>query len=138
MKLHTVGAALLEDLWPAATPLIERGCEWHPLLNAQDIVAILRAGRADLIICVEEGHIIAAAVMDVVQLSTARIGNVLCFAGEFGVYRNYLCAIMDYLEQWSRDHGCNKMCIVGRPGWRKFLNRRGWNLQPCITASRTL
>lgn len=138
MKLYTVPVGLVEELWPQAGPMLARALEHHPYVDADDLLRILLAGHADLIVASEHGRIICAAVMEQVAYPGTMVGNVLALAGEFGIYRKHMDAITDYLEQWSRERGCSSIGMLGRPGWRKYVTRRGWTIRPCIAACRTL
>lgn len=138
MKIYTVPIGLVSDLWAPAERLLARAFKFHPFLDSSGALRILLAGRADLILAVEDGNIVSAAIMEAIQYPTECVGNVLALAGERGVYREHMSTITDYLEQWSREHGCNKIGMVGRTGWMRFVSRRGWKTQPCLMASKEI
>ena len=35
--------------------------------------------------------------------------------------------VLVLLEQYARDHGCSGMELIGRAGWKKFLQKNGWS-----------
>lgn len=138
MKLYTVPAPLVRELWPEAGPMLARALEFHPFINADDLLQVLLAGRADLILATEDGRIMCAAVMEKHVYPRVSVGNVLALAGEFGTYRKHMDEITAYLEQWCREHGCEKIGMLGRPGWRRYVARRGWRVLPCVAAHKAL
>lgn len=138
MKIYEVPTQLVEELWPAASPLLARALKFHPYVDVAGLLKIILARRATLIVCVRDAEIVGAVVMEEVQYPSERVANVIAIAGKFGTYRAYKYAVADYLEAWSRARGCHKIGSVGRPGWRKALQQRGWIVQPCVVASFTL
>lgn len=138
MKLHTVPGHLVPDLWPAAEPLLARALKFHPFLNTDGLLVLLQDGKAALIVATEDSQVLCAAVMEVVQYPGETVGNVLALAGEQGVYRDHMCAITHYLEEWSKQHHCQKIGMVGRPGWLRFVRREGWETRSCVLASKAL
>lgn len=138
MKLYVVPVSLVAELWPVVAPLLSKAIKHHPYMATDDALAILLAGRGDLILALDEGRVLCAAIMEAIQYPNEKVGNVLALAGERGVYREHMSEITDYLEQWSRKHGCHKIGMVGRPGWLKFVRHRGWETQRCLSASKEL
>lgn len=138
MKLHTVPVALVPDLWPAVEKLLARAVKWHPFLSVDGLKAIILSGHADLIVAIQDEHIFCAAVMEAVQYPGTKVGNVLVLAGERGTYARHIDAITDYLETWCAAHGCANIGMTGRPGWLKFVTRRGWRTQRYVSAWRVV
>jgi hypothetical protein len=34
--------------------------------------------------------------------------------------------MLDVLEEYAKEHNCDGIELVGRPGWKKFLQHHGW------------
>lgn len=138
LKLHVVPVGLIADLWPGVEPLLSRALKHHPHLDSEGLLTILLAGRADLIVAVEGSRILCAAVMEVMRYPKEWTGNIVALAGERGVYLKHMSTIADYLEAWSRAHGCSKISAMGRRGWLRLAERYGWQTQPYLVGFRAL
>lgn len=43
------------------------------------------------------------------------------------------------VEAFAREHHCQRMSFIGRPGWqRTFLNRTGWSHESLVYMEKTL
>lgn len=138
MKLYTVNAALIPDLWPGVEPLLKRALKFHPFMTTDGLLRLLLSGMAALIVAVEDERILCAAVMERTDYPETSVGNVIVLAGERGTYRHHMDEITDYLESWCRAHGCGTISMLGRPGWSKFVGRRGWSIHPYVSAWKAL
>jgi hypothetical protein len=139
MKIHIVPRELVSELWPACAPLLDAALERNPFLAVEELQRILmeRAG-IELLVAVDGGRIIGAAVIELEQYPTRLTGNVIALGGSAGFYERALPAMTDRLEQWCVDRGCDSISMLGRPGWTKFVSRRGWQVSPTVAAWKQL
>lgn len=138
MKCHDIPSSLVPDVWEAAVPFVSRALEYHPYLKAEGLLAQILAGRAQLILVTNGEGVVGAAVMEAIHYPPITVGNVVVLGGVRGFYRRYLDDVTDHLERWSVTHGCAKIGMLGRPGWAKYVTRRGWATQPVLAAWKDL
>lgn len=137
MKLYTVPTQLVPELWPEASALLKRALKHHPFVDEESLLMILLAGRASLIVAVEDDRLISAAIMERFEYPKTIVGNVLALAGEKGTYE-HMDQIMDFLEKWCREKGCEKITELGRPGWSRLAKRRGYQFKAYAQAWKDL
>lgn len=137
LRIHDVPVNLVPDVWEAAKPYLASALEYHPFLDSQGLLMILLAGRAQLMIGVDE-KLVGAAVMERVAYPTMTVGNVIAVGADPGFLVRYLEAAFEHGEKWCKTHGCDTMGLLGRRGWAKFVTRLGWTVQPGISAWRHL
>lgn len=51
-----------------------------------------------------------------------KVLNILLLAGELDA----VLALQPEIEAFGRQHGCELMTAMGRPGWQKILPKLGW------------
>ena len=137
IRIHDVPGALVPDLWEAVEPLIASALKHHPLLIPSDVLQILLAGRAQLILVMDEG-IVGVAVMQAIPYPRGANGNILALGGVKGFNRKYLAQVTDHLERWAVRNGCTTLSLLGRPGWSRFAARRGGKSHPLVVAWKPL
>lgn len=142
-RIYDVPRDMVTDFWSAIEPMISRAMEHHPYLQAGGVLWMLNQDLARLFIMTESRKITAACVMSRDQYPCAdgtplAVANVIAFAGDYGVYRNHVDEIDNHMTAWARTHGCRKIGFVGRPGWTRYVLRRGGKLLPLVHASRSL
>lgn len=137
IRIHDVPASLVPDLWDAIEPLLSPALKRHPLLIASDVLQILLAGKAQLILVMDE-HIVGAAVMQAIPYPRGANGNVLALGGVKGFNRKYLAQVTDHLEKWAVRNGCTTLSMLGRPGWSRFAAQRGGKTLALIVAWKPL
>lgn len=137
MKIYAVPTALVPELWDAAKPFLALALEYHPFLTAQGLLQRILAGEAQLIVAVEKS-MLGAAAMEIVAYPHETVGNIIAMGGVPGFYQKYLTPFTDHLEQWCKQRQCQKIGMLGRRGWVKFVTKRGWKTQEAIAAWKEL
>jgi hypothetical protein len=127
--------AILEELWPHVAPLLARALRQHDFLDTDGLRLLLKAQRADLAIVAADGELAGALVMEVVQYPGVRVGNILALAGRDGFYRDHLDDAVAWAKAWCRERACPIIGFAGgRPGWLRYVGKRGWVTRRFLTA----
>ncbi len=137
IRIHDAPASLIPDLWDAVEPFITSALKHNPLLIATDVLQILLAGKAQLILVMDE-QIVGVAVMQAIPYPRGANGNVLALGGVKGFGRKYLSPVTDHLERWAIRNGCTTLSMLGRPGWSRFAARRGGKTLALVAAWKPL
>lgn len=137
MTLYEVPMHLVAEIWPGVRDLLERAMKYHAFMNSDDVLTIIREGRASLIVAVEDERIEGAVVMEIIAFPKIKVGWVMALAGKRGLYA-HMDQIMEWLESWCRQRGCSKISELGRPGWAKVAKRRGYEFTPYAQATKSL
>lgn len=138
MKIYDVPREMVTDLWSAVEAMLAKALKHHPHLSAAGLLKLLVSDFARMFVMTEDGKIIAALVMERTAYPDRVVGNVVAFGGEYGVYRKHVDTIMEHMEAWSRARGCDTIAFVGRPGWTRFVLRKGGEMLPLVHAWKRL
>lgn len=138
MKIYDVPTHVVPDVWEAAKSYLSSALDYHPFLDSSSLLVLLLSGRGQLMIGVD-GKIVGAAVMERVEYpSGAIVGNIIAMGADPGSSKNYLDQAFEHCEKWCKAHGCDTIGLLGRRGWAKLVTRKGWMVQPGISAWRHL
>lgn len=94
---------------------------------------------ADIWEAVKEGRMQAfqqnqsVVVTEVMGFPQKRVLNVVLAVGEM----DDVLSLIPEMEEFGRQHGCEKMHMQGRKGWLKVLPKMGWT-QPRVVLERLL
>jgi hypothetical protein len=137
--IHIVPKHMVEEIWEGVEPLLAAALEHNPFLQVADLKD-MAGGRpdVDLLVAVEEARIAGAAVIELQEYPRCRTGHVLALGGSEGFFVRHLPAMTDALERWSNERGAQSISMLGRPGWTRFVSRRGWQVMPAIGAWKQL
>src|SRR6478609_363856 len=138
MKIHVVPRNLVDELWPAAAPLLASALERNPFLGIEELRKVMGREGSALLIAVDKEQIIGAAAIELERFPARLIGTVIALGGVNGFYERALPEMTDRLEQWCVEQGCDSISMMGRPGWSKFVSRRGWQVMPTVAAWKEL
>jgi hypothetical protein len=112
---------MLGIVWPDIWPLLEPAVRRSKDEAARHVLALLRAGTAQLWAVMENGRPIAAVVTRV------RPGE-RCLLWLIGGSRarEWADDLLVKVEQWARSLGCTALWGVGRRGWARIVEPRGF------------
>ena len=137
MKIYEVPIHLVAEIWPGVKDLLARAMKYHRFMDVDDVLTIIREGRATLIVAVNDERIAGVAVMEIIAFPKIKVGWVMALAGERGLYQ-HMDQIMEWLESWCRQRGCTKISELGRPAWARVAKSRGYEFTPYAQATKSL
>ena len=132
--IHAVPAKLVTDIWPAIERFVESAVNRHPFMTADDVLAVILYGNAQLFIDTAAGRIRGFACMEVIQYPRRKVANVFCSGGERGFLSVAVHDLLPVLMAWGREHNADAFAILGgRPGWVRALRNAGFQSAPYVT-----
>lgn len=136
--IREVPLSLLPPLWSAIEPMLTAALEYHPFMDAEGIRQRILAGAAEIILVLDEAKIAGVIAMEVIAYPQHRVGNILALAGKDGSMAQFDDEVEAFLVQWCRERSLDSLAMLGRPGWSKVLEMRGWRTQLMCTAWKNL
>lgn len=64
----------------------------------------------------------ALVITEIVEFPRAKSINVFVACGDLDA----VMSLQPLIEDFGRKHGCDRMRMLGRQGWRKVLPKHGW------------
>lgn len=138
LRIHDVPNENVSDFWPLVSEMLERAVEHNPHMDLADVLQIVMANFAQLIVVIEKGEIVAAAVMERVSYPKHVVGNILLLAGKRGTMGKRLDRITEHLFLWAKSRGCDRIALIGLPGLTKVVKRHGGQSITLIHAWRDI
>jgi hypothetical protein len=124
MTITTIDPPTLSSVWGDVWPLLERAVKRSPDEDAPCVLALLRAGTAQLWTIHEngKGRVIAAIVTRITLFPVKRCLVWLVGGSRLKAWAPVFVAT---LEPWARRWGCTAIWGAGRPGWSRIVCRFG-------------
>jgi len=121
VSLRTVDKKNINLVWPDVNGFILKALKYSDgKYNLSDIKEGIESGRMQLFIAVDNFPI-AAAVTEITDFPQKRVLSITLVGGE---RMEEWLHLMNQLEAWAKDAGCEQIELFGRPGWEKVL---GWD-----------
>lgn len=113
--LTRIPSGRVEDYWPHIAPPIQRGADTLGLYNAAYVRPRLESGEWQAWVA---GDFEAVCLTEIQKFDKAQVLIIRGLAGD-GMDRwlHHLATI----EKWGAERGCDRVRIVGRPGWERAL-----------------
>ena len=122
-----VHAAFVHTVWDAVAELLEPAVERsNGRMNMATLRRSIEARDKQLWLAHVDGDVIAAWVTQVNEYPDVRVCEMLFGGGRLGEIQMWLDLGLNSVEGSARDKGCGLIELVGRPGWRRELERRGY------------
>ncbi len=137
VSLYTVPARMVADLWPAIEPFALKACRYNPYVDADDLLTIFLAGRAQLFLATQGYSVLGFAAVEVVEYPRRKVANVFAAGGARGFLGVLAGPLLDLMQEWAAEQGADTFAATGRPGWMRFARRMGaTELHYCVAWMR--
>jgi hypothetical protein len=124
LRIYDIPASQVTDWWSLVTPVLERAVKQNPHMDMPGLLQTLLAQFAQLIVVTREGDLVAVVVMERHVYPNHVVGNILFLAGAKGAYKR-ISDVVPHLEKWAKEHGCDRIALLGRPGLSRLVKRHG-------------
>jgi len=117
-KLCVVYANDLEPIWEEIKPHLKSALSYSDdKYSLEDIREGIEGKEMQLFIVVKE-DILATVVTSIYEYPNSKVMTVVLTGGE---KMDKWIHLIEQLERWAKDEGCDYMEILGRPGWERVL-----------------
>lgn len=125
-KVSIIPQAVLDvvdaDARKMLAPAVERSGGRH---TVDSVMASIYGGYNALWFAFnDDGKSVGALVTEIETYPNRTMLNLIFCAGDD--LEDWHEEMLDILEKYGRDNGCDGMELIGRYGWKKFLQKHGW------------
>ena len=118
VKLYGVIASDMEPIWDTVSSHIKSALQYSDgKYSLEDIREGLESQQMQLFIAMAD-EIIASAITQITDYPQKRVLTIVLLGGE---RMNEWLPLLNQLEKWGIDEGCEQIELYGRPGWEKVL-----------------
>ena len=104
------------------TPAVERSSGRHTM---DSVMAAIYSGYNALWFAFnDDGEAVGALVTEIEAYPNRTMLNLIFCGGDD--LEDWHGQMLELLERYGRANGCDGMELIGRYGWKKFLQRHGW------------
>ena len=133
MNMFLVPMGQVYATLPALMPHLETSAEWTKgRAGVDDLVRFIVNGQMQLWVVVEDNTILGHTITEIKQYPQCKMLVVQYCAMEPGTMESVEDKMQEYTERFAKDAGCIGIEFIGRPGWRRVANTRGYDLQSVI------
>lgn len=125
-----VGDDVIKEVWKDVSPMIETSLPYSAgKYLLEDIKKAILDLDMQLWVGRDHSGFCAAAVTQIVHFPRSVRVTMLFFGGK----RVPELLESDIIFQWAKSLGCSHIELFGRPGWERFLNRKGYPFEKIHT-----
>lgn len=122
--IHRIHSNDVPDLWPLVVEHAEAAMQWHPFMDANDLLVVILHGHAQLfIVTSDKGAFLGFAAVEVILYPRCKVANVLAAGGHRGFLGVSVNNLFPELEKWAQEHDADTFAVQGRPGWLRIAER---------------
>lgn len=123
--LYGIQIPQINDVWPEVQPWVEAACETsRGKFDAEDIRACLLTGEDQLWIW-KTPTAFAIGITRLANYPKQRVCRLRVVTGTN--MAEWAAPCIETIERWAKANGCHAMEFQARPGWERFLSRRGYD-----------
>lgn len=122
-----VGLPQIDTIWPHISGYLSEACQYHPCMNADDILQLAHAGRVTLFIAVKNDTIVGATASEVARYPRMTCANIILIGGTEG--DQWFDELVASTEKWAVQYGCTILTGAGRKGWIKTAPKFGFKAE---------
>lgn len=138
MAIHRVPPECVEAVWPAVEDYATRACRYHPFMDAESLLIVLREGRGQLFVATDARGIEGFALVEVIRFPKIATGNVVAAGGRRGFLKALREEMLPEMESWAAERGATAFAVTGRVGWERFAKPHGYAAMPMTSGWRAI
>jgi hypothetical protein len=124
---------LIDGIWPSIESYVIRTCDYHPFMEAPDVLELLKNEMGVLFISVEGNDVVGFGVLEVVKYPRRTVANILGAGGSSGFLAVAIDDLLPVMIEHGKTQGATVVAYSGRPGWLRKLHRYGGESKRYIT-----
>lgn len=132
MKLDfsLVPYGLLSTALPQVLPYLDVSEGWtRGRSNVDDILKFLFTGQMQLWVAMDKSKIYGHIITEIKQYPQCKMLTIQYCAGESQHMQFVEDKAYDILERFAKANDCAGLELIGRPGWKKHVTKRGFDVQ---------
>lgn len=123
-ELRGVPSTQIDLAWPVAKQFVQVALDrTEGEMSIKDVYNALLEQDMQLWILIDGLNVIGALVTQIIVFPGVKACRYVTLGGD--VHGDFE-AITDLIEEWAATQGCERMEIIGRPGWAKALKDFGY------------
>lgn len=130
MSEYTISLVPLEAVdavWSLAYPHVEKAAEYtFGRYEPEDILEFVRGGQAHLWVALKDETITGVTITRFWQYPRKKCLDMVFIGGDEGF--SWKDPMIDMLQRWARDSGCDVIESSGRPGFARAFKDDGYKL----------
>jgi hypothetical protein len=124
---------LIDGIWPSIESYVIRTCDYHPFMEAPDVLELLKNEMGVLFISVEGNDVVGFGVLEVVKYPRRTVANIRGAGGSSGFLAVAIDDLLPVMIEHGKTQGATVVAYSGRPGWLRKLHRYGGESKRYIT-----
>lgn len=122
MNVVPVPPGLIDSAWPRVVELLTPAFEYgNGELELEDVLERLKDNRMWLLTIIDDGRMVAAAVLELVQYPRKRSLRIVALGGS-GL-ENWMVELQRATNEMAKRVDASFVEIQGRPGWERALRK---------------
>lgn len=121
--IYQVPTKFLDGIWPSIEEHVSRACDYHPFMEAKDVLELLRNEMASLFISTDGKDVMGFGVLEVVKYPRRTVANILGAGGRSGFLAVAIHELLPAMIDYGKTQGATVVALSGRPGWLRALRQ---------------
>ncbi len=117
VEIHHVPVQLVKGVWDELHTQIVSAMRYHNAMDAEDLLRLLLIGRVTMFAAAVDDEIAGCFVVEHMRYPRKDFCNIVAVAGKNGATRSWIKQMLEVLENWALEQGCDYIAGIGRKGW---------------------
>jgi hypothetical protein len=128
VEIQIVPVGLAKRVWQDLHTQIVGAMRYHGSMDANDVLLLLQQNRLAMIAAIVDNELLGCFIIEVVEFPRKKVCNIVAVAGRNGATRSWINEMLQYLEGWALERGCDSIAGIGRKGWM-VAKEFGWKTE---------
>lgn len=116
VKLTPLASWAAHVVWPSVSEWVQEAADHHGRFTAEDILAFVQNQEMQAWVVEVDGQLTGVCVTEVISYPRRRVVRLVIVAGrDFDRWSQ----LLDEIQEWARQLGCQSLEFFGRRGWER-------------------
>jgi hypothetical protein len=126
--IRLVPVHLAPMVWEELHTQLKGAMRYHMAMDVNDLLVLLERNMVAMFAAIDDDELKGCFIVNVEEFPRKRVCNIVVVAGKNGSTRGWVDDMLQAIEDWAGQRGCDVMAGIGRKGWM-VAKEYGWKVE---------
>jgi len=117
VQIRLVPVHLAKGVWQELHTQLKGAMRYHAAMDVDDLLVLLESNMVAMFAAIVNDELQGCFIVNIENFPRKRVCNIVSVAGRNGSTRGWIENMLETIEEWAIQRGCELIAGIGRKGW---------------------